>query len=197
MRKIQTKEDVEKKQKRNNAIMVIFLVFILLGSTFGIIVNSFGNNSSSDSSTSLKYNGYDFVYQNNYWNVDLSGKTYSFLNSPKDTESLVLGKDNVSKTIQDYTNVPVYIYSEYSGAEIEIYRNIFQVAQRVQNACPQGINCSNDNLPVKDCSENLIIVQESTDSEIVQNKGCVYIRGPKENLIKESDEFMFKIFGIK
>lgn len=198
MRRIRTKKQETKRQKRNQGILVFIIVLILLGSTFGIIVNSFGN-SGSDSDTKIKYNGYEFLYQNGYWIYDAGNYQLGFLYNPEETENLSIQEDvivNIYSDINSYQNVPVYIYSEDSGAEIEIYRNIYPFAERIQNACPEGKECDED-VPVKDCSNRFIIIEKSDDNEIVQEENCVYVRGKEENLIKLSDELLYNIFGIK
>ena len=43
MRKIVSKHEEEKKRKRNTLIVSAVMIFILLASTFGMIVNSFGD----------------------------------------------------------------------------------------------------------------------------------------------------------
>jgi len=190
-----TKKQEEKRQKRNQTILVLVLVLVLLGSSFGVMVNSFGD-SGSESENSIEYNGNDFIYQNGFWILEKYGGTFYFLNTPHETEELIF-ENNVSRSIESYSGVPIYIYSEDSDAELEVYRNLYQVAERMQNACPEGVECSNSELPKKDCSNNLIIIKESSENKIVQNENCIYIQGEKENLIKLSDEFLFKILGVK
>ena len=97
-----------------------------------------------------------------------------------------------------YKNKPLYIFSEDSEAELEIYRNLFyqnQIVQRFQEACPEGEKCEK-NIPTKTCDDNFIIIKENEKSEIIQEKNCVFIRGEVGNLTKSSDEFLFKILGI-
>ena len=69
-------------------------------------------------------------------------------------------------------------------------------AERIQKACPEGKKCSSD-LPAKTCADNFIIIEEGNSSAIRQDNGCVYIRGAKDELVKISDEFLFRILGIK
>lgn len=193
MRKIISKEQEAKRQKKNQAVLVAFLVLILLGSTFGIIVDSFNNNTNS--SDKLKYNGKEFVYQNGYWVLEDNGLAFGFVYHPEETGNLAYEKNELDDLIS-YSGVPVYIYSNDSNAGLEIYRNIFPVAERVQDACPVGKTCEKD-IPPKDCSERFIIIESSEKNEIVQENKCVYIRGNSEDLIKLGDEFLYDILGVK
>jgi hypothetical protein len=200
MRRISNKRKEAKSKKMKQLGIILVLAFVLLGSTFGFIfsMGSFDDPSSiNQESIETRYNGETFISQNGFWFLNKYGANFSFISSPSETDSLVLEREEISNTINDYSNVPIYIYSENSNAELEIYKNIFPIAERVQNACPSGKECSNENWPVKDCSENLIIIEESSVNEIVQEENCVYIRGNENNLIQISDEFLFKILGVK
>jgi len=194
MRRIKSKKEESKKEKRNQIILVTILVVVLLGSTFGVVVNSFGNSNNEENE--INYQGNEFIYQNGFWIFEVEEFVFYFLNTPYETEGVVV-KNNVSKKISDYYNVPVYIYSENSDAEIEIYRNLYSLAERIQETCVEGIECSDETLPVKTCENNLIIIQESETNEVIQRRNCVYIYGEKENLIKTSDEFLFRLLNIK
>ena len=46
MRKILSKSEQEKKRKRNSIIIGVILMIVMFGSVFGIVVGSFGQNSS-------------------------------------------------------------------------------------------------------------------------------------------------------
>ena len=100
--------------------------------------------------------------------------------------------------LSNYYNKPLYISSENSEIANEIYKNLFyynQIVQRIQNACLEGEGCEG-NLPIKNCEDNIIIFKESENNEIIQEKNCVFIKGKKEDLVKLSDDFLFKIIGI-
>ena len=71
-----------------------------------------------------------------------------------------------------------------------------QVVERMQSACLNESECNGD-YPIKDCSNNFIIIREAEEERVFQNESCVYIQGEKEELIKLTDEFLYKIIGIK
>ena len=66
----------------------------------------------------------------------------------------------------------------------------------MQSACLSEEKCEGD-FPIKTCSDNFIIIQENKTKEIKQTENCVYIGGEKEELVKLTDEFLYKIIGIK
>lgn len=196
MKKIYSKEKEAKRQKRNRIAIVVVMIFVLFGSIFGIIVNSF-DNSETGSST-VKYGDFSFAPSGGYWTTTFGSSSLIFLYNPLETANVTY-ETNITNDYTDYSNVPVYIYSEDYTSEAEVYRNLYSIAQRIQNACPSELEgqCEDENWPVKDCTNSLIIIEESDKNEIIQNDGCVYIRGQNEDLIKLSDEFLYRVYGIK
>jgi hypothetical protein len=196
MRKIYTKQDEEKKKKKNQWVIGIILIVVMMGSTFGIIVDSFGKKSQGNP----KYNGYEFVKQGSYWYTQIGEKQFIFMYNPYEVqESFNTTYENITY-INSYKGYPLYIYSENYMAESEIFRNFDGISLRMQRAClnllDYRLNCS-ESLPIKDCSNNFIIIKESNERKIYKEDKCVFITGNKTELIKLTDEYLFKVSGIK
>ena len=189
IRRIISKSEQEKKQKRNSIIIGVILMIVMFGSVFGIVVGSFGQNSSGKNK--IKYNGYEFYNENGVWKVSAGEINFIFTYFPTETKNIT----NILKNVNNYYNKPLYVYSEDSNAEIEIYRNLQQIAARIQPACFNNETCEGD-FPIKTCSDNFIIIENGTE-EITQVENCVYIKGEKQELSKLTDSFLYKIFGIK
>ena len=194
IKKMISSEEQRKKRKRNSLIIGIVLILVMFGSVFGILINSFGGAGSSNQGGEEKitYQGYEFINQNGLWTTSVGGFNFIFTYLPQQTI-------NITTSVKDfstYTGKPLYVYSESIEAEAEIYRNLLDVAERVQRACFSKDKCDGD-YPIKTCADNFIIVQEKSREELKQTENCVYISGEKENLIKLTDEFLFKSIGIK
>ncbi len=190
MRKISSKYSEEKRQKRNQLIIGVILILVMFGSVFGIIVGSFGEEDN----TKVKYNGFEFIKQNERWLLNIGDFQFVFRYNPNEVEEI---ETNSSLNyLNSYYNKPLYLSSENSEAVSEIYINLEQVIQRVQSACLEGEVCEGD-LPVKDCTSNFILIRESNSDSITQEENCVFIYGSQENLTKVSDEFLFQIIGIR
>jgi hypothetical protein len=189
MRKISSKEKHEKKQKKNQLILGVILIVIMLFSTFAY---SFMGNGSDENSEKVKYNDYEFIKQNNLWYLEINENVFVFSYNPKEVEKI----PSYVNTLEHYYNLPLYIYSENPETRLEISRNMANYVLRVQNACVKGEECYDENLPIKTCEENVILVKESEISLIKQEENCVFIQGKKEDLLKITDEFLFKILGI-
>jgi len=186
---IETKKDRDRKNKRNQWIIGGILIFIMMGSTFGIIVDSFGTKSNVDK---VEYNGYTFVYENEFWTTTVGNYKFIFKYNPTQIERI----DSELRYLNSYSGTPVYISSEDYNSKIEVYRNLGNVAERFQEACLEEKGCQGD-FPIKDCSNNFIIIREANESKIYQNENCVFIEGKEENLTQITDEFLFQIIGIE
>jgi hypothetical protein len=199
MRKLSSKKQEEKKRQKNQIIIGIILVVVMFGSVFGLATMNFDN---SDNENTINYNGYEFINQGSYWYLTIGEKDYFFQYNPYQTqESFNLTTESL-KSLNSYSGKPLYLSSfDNLNAEGELYRIFNSVALRIQRACLNdngtiSENCPSD-LPLKDCSNNLIIVREGDLNMIYQKENCVFIEGPSENLIKLTDDYLFRIMGIK
>jgi len=191
MKKIISKEETEKKEKRNQLIVGVLLVGVMLFSTIGYSIMSKDENSSDYETT--KYNGFEFLEKNELWYLEFSENVFVFTYNPNEIERI----DSYASTLENYYNQPLYIFSENSQAKLEIYRNMNNYVQRIQDACLDGEKCLDKNFPVKNCeNDNFIIIKESKTSGIKQENKCVFIEGNNETIVKNTDEFLFKILSI-
>jgi len=189
MRKIISQEEKSKKDRRNQFIIGIILVLVML---FSVLGYSFGTSEEEIQNLDTVYYGnYKFLKSNGIWKIDLYGKQLYFNNFPNET--ILTNEINL---LNSYQNLPLYIYSNNSNVDLELYRTLGQFVQRMQNACPANKTCEQD-FPIKNCENNFIIVQESSENNIRQENKCVFVEGKKEDLLRMTDEFLFKVFSIK
>lgn len=192
MRKIISKHDEEKKKKRNGMIVGGILIGVMILSILGY---SFQSQDSDTETNTITYNGFQFVEQNSFWFVNVGDFQFSFKYNPKEVKET----DSYFNKLNNYNGKVLYISSDYIEAQTEIYRNLFyqnQIILRMQAACLEGEECE-ENLPIKNCTDNFIIIEKSDFEGIVQEENCVFIQGSEENLTKLTDEFLFKITGIQ
>jgi len=188
MRKIVSKHKEARKKKRNQLIVGVVLIFIMF---FSVLGYSFGRGNGEEI-IKIDYNGFEFVEQNGFWELDIENFNFIFKNNPQQVEKI----EGELKDLDNYYEKPLYIYSENNEAEWEIYRNLDQVALRISPAYLEGEE-GDENLPTKNCENNFIIIKENNESGIIQDENCVFIQGKQENLTKITDEFLFKILGIE
>ncbi|MEK6925796.1 MAG: hypothetical protein AABW50_00810 [Nanoarchaeota archaeon] len=190
VRRIISKEEEHKKKRRNQFIVGGVLVLLMVLSTLGYAFQ--GNPSTQNTSEEVIYNGYKFVPQSGFWVLQMGDFLFRFSYNPQQTEN-ILGE---FKLVNNYAGKPLYISSEDGLAESEIYANLDQVILRRQYACLEGENCTGG-LPTKNCNDNFIIIKEDDISGIVQENNCVFIYGPRDNLVQLTDSFIYKIIGVK
>ncbi len=188
MKRFISKREREKGTKRKQIIIGVGLAFLMVLSVLGFALQG-GNNQENDNSLDdVIYNGFEFKYNNGLWTLE----SFVFRYTPEQVPDI--GFDLKDATF--YQGKPVYIYSESEEAELEVYTNLGLVAQRIQDACIENEECFGD-FPVKTCEDNFIIIKENNNSMITQDNNCVYIKGLQEDLTKLSDQFLFKILGIR
>jgi hypothetical protein len=190
MRALESKQDIEKRQRKNQWIIGGILIIVMLGSTFGYAFYQLGNDNQS--AGKIEYNGYTFLDQNGFWTTTIGTSQFAFRHNPDQVERIPAQVHYLNS----YSGVPLYISSEDYVSSGEIYNNLGKIVQRFQGACLSETNCSQD-LPIKDCSNNFIIIKIANESKIYQDQNCVFIEGKQENITQVTDEFLFWITGIE
>ena len=189
MRKIIPKNKADKKNRQKQIIIGMILMGVML---FSVLGYSF-QGGETQQVEKVEYNGYEFIKENGFWFTKIGNFQFSFLYNPQEIKKINSSLNKLSK----YNGEPLYFSSEDSQSEVEIYRNLFYqnlLVERIQRACFE--ECGED-LPIKTCEDNFIIIKESNLTKIVQEDNCVFIEGPKENLTKITDEFLFNILEIR
>jgi len=190
MRKIISKHKEDKKRKRNQLIVGFILIFIMF---FSVLGYSLGGRDATEDSNKINYNGFEFENQNGFWVLNMENFNFIFRYNPEQVEKSYA----LVNPLNNYYQKPLYVSSENLEAEREIYINLQQIALRMQSACLEGEECRDENMAVKTCADNFIIIREDNSSYITQNENCVFINGPQENLTRMTDEFLFKILGVE
>ena len=185
IRKIEPKEESERKRKRNTLVLSVIMISLLLFSTAGYsIISSVEDNSQTSKSNNLVEN------VGGSWIINYGGQTISLSNSPESGQNV-----NISffGSLQNYNGKTLYVAAEDADF-YEIYNALSGYADRVQRAC-YG-DCTK-NLPEKDCNETMIVVK-SLDGEanvgegkIYEDNNCVFIEGGSVAV----DAFLYRLFG--
>jgi hypothetical protein len=195
IQKLLTKEEKKKRNQRNQLIVGIILIGIMILSTLGYALNS---DTNSESSTEIvDYNGVKFTKSSDYWYFNYQNNEFMTRYSPKEIEDI---KFSSFITLQNYANKPLYFVGNSGDSVYEISRNIdSRFVMRSQMACISSLNCTED-LPIKNCSDNVIIIREPSANEkerIYQENNCVFIISKAENQTRFADVFLYKTLGIK
>lgn len=188
MNRIMTKEDIEKKEKRNKLILGIVLVALMLFSTAGYALFS----SEKTGTIKVQYKGIDFIYgEDGYWHFFINNVEFATQHNPLETENIT---SSLTARLESFSNQNLYFtYDSERYATEELARNIGRLSSRVQYVCLG--ECEQD-LPVKNCTENIILVQDSNQTLIKQEDNCIYILSNTENSVRAADKLIFDLLGI-
>ena len=190
MKKIISKQRRDRKQNIKQWVVGIVLIGVML---FSVIAGGFVGRGG-DSSKKVKYNGFEFIKQGEFWTTEINEISFIFNYNPKQIEEI----GEPLNGITNYRGKPLYIFSGNNVVEAKIYQNLFSngLIQRMQKGCPEDEVCEED-IPIKTCEDNFIIMREKENLNIYQQENCVFIEGKKEDFMKLSDEFLFKILSIR
>jgi len=193
MKKIISRYEREKRNKRNQLVVGVVLVGVMLFSTIGYAFQSgVGGNGSAGEGNQITYNGVDFSYVDGFWRAG----AFAFKYNPEEVQASSLNLIGLNP-VESYRDRPVYIYSQDSESENEINVNLRQVAQKVESVCIEGEVCG-ENFPTKNCDEgeNMIVIKKGEESSIRQEGNCVFIEGKSYELSQLTDRFLFSILGV-
>lgn len=198
IKKIESKADKEKKEKRNQLVLAGILIVVMLFSIFGIVFQYIGGagGTTSSQNPTITYRGLTFQESNGYYVLQSGSSSFYFSINPQFAGNAT---DNIfiNKTLADYSGQVVYVSSPYDyNSYNEIYNDLSNYTLRVQGACAVNETCLDKTLPTKDCASNLIVIKNATMDQIYQKGNCVYIEGKTNDLLNLTDEFLLHILGI-
>lgn len=195
MRKIVSRSQIKKSQQKKQLIAGMILVGLMIFST--IAYSFMSRDSDPNTQDVFLYNGIAFVQNQEYFVGSASNFQIILINNPKLNDLPVEKKLN--HTISNFYSFPLYIDSEDYLATSIISQNLGNqingIAQRVQLACFDENDCEEE-FPIKDCSENLIVVRYSNESKIESIENCVFIYGKEGEMSLVVDKFILELFSI-
>ncbi len=216
-------EDKAKATKRNQLIMGVVLILIMVFSTVGF---AFSFGISGNAIEEQEYGGVKFVRDVNsgFWVFNINGVDYYTIYNPDEVSDI---KFINNKRAGNYANRPLYFIGDPGDGFGELYRTLNNFATRVGGACLNE-DCEED-YPIKECDvDNIVIIETIEKSkvskmdfeafssgkedeskspmedvlevggkeEIVSDVNCVYIRAKPENLVRYVDAYLFDLLGL-
>ncbi len=182
MRKLGTEKEIEKKKQRTVIVVSVFMLAILVVSTVGF---SFLSGTGFSDGNSNNAPAQQITNLGNQVAVNFEGQTFYLTNPPEAVEEI---PTEISKSLNDYVNTQTYIDSANQEALTEI-ASVLNKYSRIRLACYGP--CEED-LPEKDCTENLIIFKDKETSRVYQEQNCVFIEGD----IRAVDAFLYKLLNL-
>lgn len=193
MRRILTKELQEKKTKRNQLILGLILITLML---FSVLGYALWGRGESQNINKIEYNNIEFIQDNSdYWAFQIQGQDFLTKYNAEEVQEIYAF---INFNINNYANKPLYLVSDSEDANSEIVRNLGnRFVPRIQKACLSQESCLED-IPIKNCSiDNIIVIEISEEKEqIYQEENCVFISAKEENQVKYADAYLFNILGV-
>lgn len=181
MRQIESEEVIRAKRKRQQAVLGVFMIVLLLGSTAGYAVSLLSSESVSVDGS----NGKPF-FDGVSWIVPYAGVQFALQASPEEASAVPFeGLFNPS----NYYGPVVYIDAENEVIKQKLGGVIGLLAPRVQEACYGS--CEQPDLPEKQCDEPLVVWREANTRRIYTDASCVFIEGDYVAV----DAFLYRLLG--
>ncbi len=179
---IETRDEKERRQKRNRQIGSIILLLILVLSTLGF---AFLSGSPIDSGNSDNNNPEVEKLETDKISFNYAGENFNLLSSYLDVKNVSI---NFTKNIGDYANRIIYVDSKNDGISQELGLTIGKFAARMQKGC---YGKCEENLPERNCTDDIIVWREFGENRVYQNESCIFIDGD----MKTVDAFIYNLFG--
>ncbi len=187
MRRIKSEKEIQARQKKIQLFVGISIAVLLLLSTIGYFASELFGGDGEVQPSNLEYGGRTYIRQNDILVLLVEDKPFYFANLPNESRGIY--SDGAS--FQNYSGKPLYIVNMQSSAQ-RILINLDGIYSRWQTACLEE-GCE-ENLPVKNCTDNLMVFMKANETRVEQNENCVFFYGDFE---KGVDAFSYGLLGIK
>ena len=187
MKRIETESEREKRKHRNNLIVGIVLIVLIGFSSLGYAIMS---KTESQVTKPVKYGNLEFTMSNDMWVSVINSKAYYFSNLPEEVENVSVSGEI---KLDDFYGKPVYYVNLNSAANTLNYL-LNEVSERMQEACLVNESCSNEELPVKTCEDNVIIFYpDKSETKIYKIDNCIFLEG---NSFQAIDKLIYRMLNI-
>jgi hypothetical protein len=202
---LETRSEQQKRQRTRNIIIGTIIVVLMIMSTVGYVLVD--RTSQEEQNGSNTYNGFKFLESINGWQTTVGTNTLVISYLPQELMEFN-GTGISSSDLYGFTGKIVYIAisDEQEGyASSDLYNNLNLVALRVNFACPADKEnssfCQDRNLPIKSCDDasldsKIIVFNNETKAGYEYKNSCLIIKGQGSEIIKASDNFIYKLFGV-
>jgi hypothetical protein len=179
MRKILSQKEIEKKRKTKTLTISVIMLGLLLFGTIGYGFMSGPKNSDDDKDNIKNIGG--------RWEITHNDNVFYLENSPEEVKNVSV---NIQSKLRSLTGSTVYISSDNEAIFSEIHyvlRRYTKTQQACYGPCPDK-----PDMPEKNCTDNLIVWQDSPENKVYQEDNCIFIEGD----LKAVDAFIYTILDF-
>ncbi|MEM1577555.1 MAG: hypothetical protein QXM27_00860 [Candidatus Pacearchaeota archaeon] len=171
-------KQIKRRKNRTNLIISISAGILMILSVIGFALNLTQQKEKNEKEFKVNIYGKEIVVKLIYFE--------------NETNDVLL---NYNPNINDFINKKIYFYSHpkirENSQRLLYYISIFSL---IKETCVIGYECFNNELPIKDCNNEIIIFEYSNETKIDKNDKCIIIKGNETNIDKTIDAFLYKIF---
>jgi len=195
IKKIESKKDIEKRERKNQLAIGLILISIMILSTAG-----YAFERTKQEKKIYK----DVVFINDekgFWTSEKLGTATKFL--PQEVNgingSILISKSSVQEKVFYFD---AFSSNEFTAAN-EIASNL--LPSKTQQVCIEGEENKEgcENLPIKSCSDErlgtyifIFKSEENSTLNLEKKDNCLFFNGGEESLIKAADKFIFMINNV-
>lgn len=177
IRRIKSREEIERAEKIKGRWITGVLLFLLLASTAGFAFTSGDRNSGQTSNT-------DQTQVNGKYAITFGSTTLYFSSSIQQVKNISV---NMTSNLNSYYGRTLYLDSNNSFVTNEIGTTLGNYVS-LRLAC-YG-KCDQD-LPEKTCNDSIIVYRTSSVDRVYESGNCTFVDGD----IRAVDAFLLKTFG--
>ncbi len=184
IKRIESKEEAERKRKLRVSILSIILLLILVLSTLGYAFFITPNDSTNNNQTPPIENNQNNQNKIGRITFNYQGQQLSLLSTYQEIENIDV---NITLTPANYAGKTLYISADNEGILREL-ANLGSFSARAQEAC---YGKCEKNLPEKNCTDNIIVWNQSLNKKVYQRDSCIFIEGNMAAV----DAFLYRLFN--
>jgi hypothetical protein len=199
----------ERRMRRNNIIIGLILLFVMVFSMLGVYVNR-----ADQQTNGMSYNGYNFKIENvqggQMASTDVNGQKYYFYTLPVDAKRIIENLTGINEmgraTKIIFTNEPLGLNNQASSEQIYFDKLVLDMQTTSGKQIVSGLSAPDEFLDkqVYSCanaSDSSVVVmfkkgiyQNINITEISNN--CFEVKSDTSNILAFRDYLMYKSLGI-
>lgn len=211
--KSKTEHKKVKESNRSSVYLSIFILLIMIGSTFGFVMYYYTENNTD----SFEYNGFKLKNINNLWKISVSGKTLEFYNHPTQLEDILFSQDIITEILDSNPVVVTFDpessttsldsqYIDQARLDLSVAVNAISAVSEPSDLYSQlqVLTCENktmsyvENNITQNYELNIIYLKKSNDTKIsLTENGCVIIESQDGlGFLELKDRLVYGLYGI-
>ena len=190
---------MKKKQEKKKLSLIVFIVIIMVGTTFSFVFYGF-----APATEAIKYNGLSFESNNNMWIAKINGADAAFSFLPGEVQDIPVSSNVAGMLQQKYEIDITYEVNSTFKESIALAQHQMELTLNTYNLyLRKGFTANNSfNLPIitcKDSSQNVPVIyfRYSNSTNIHLENSCVVAEASKNaDFIRVKDRLVYGILGV-